>query len=247
MSAPRKVEGVLDFIEKFETQIKEWPADEKWPITRIAQQTNTPLPYVVEALTEVLDRAIDIHDPISRKDGDKSLAALKQRMRHEIESRRRRAQERRIRAAESYQKMMSKFHSLQGDRNWYAAYRTLTYFHGVQADALSNETIICICNDALRIGIKAEVNFQELAQWLQKGIEKCLGLASCDAIEEALDFIDAYGEYFMTERTAKGRIFILSLLRQLRAVAQDPNSIAKFSQITYDLKVQPQDLAPVHL
>lgn len=247
MSTPRKVEGILDFIEKFETQIKEWPADEKWPLTRIAQQTSTSLPYVVEAMTEVLDRALDVHDPISRKDGDKCLAALKQRMRHEIESRRRKEHERRIRAAEAYQNLMLKLQNLQSERNWYAAYRTLTYFHGIHANSLNYDTIICICNDALRIGIKAEVNFQELAQWLQKGLEKCLGLSSQDAIEEALDFIDAYGEYFMTEKTGKGKVFILSLLRQLRSVAQDPNSIAKFSQITYDLRVQPQDLAPVQI
>src|SRR5690606_26627836 len=125
---------------------------------------------------------------------------LIQRMRHEIDNRRQKEADRRLRAAGAYQTMMQKLQTLQRERNWYAAYRTLSYFHGINANWLNSDTIICICNDALRIGIKADVNFQELAQWLQRGIEKCLGLASYDAIEEALDFIDAYGEHFIGEK-----------------------------------------------
>lgn len=234
---PRTVDGVLDFIDKFETIIDTWPKDVKWPLTYLAQVTKTELPYVVEYIEEILNRPLDIHEPLPHKDGERALMLLKQRMRTEIEGRRKRRERQKLQALHGYDKIMEKVRTLQAERNWYGAYRTLTYFMGTHGEQLNPETKVSICNDCLRIGIKANVNFQELALWLKKGIEETLQTGSMDAIEDALDFVDAYGEYFIHESTGKGIKFIAGVIQQLLPTAMEAGLSSKLQQISVELNL----------
>jgi SOS response regulatory protein OraA/RecX len=240
---PGKVEGVLDFIEKFETALSLWPSDAKWPLTHVAEITRIQLPHVVNYLAEVLEKASEVHDPITRKEADRALNLLKQKMRSEIEARQRILERQRNRAVGAYEKTMDIVRQQQSTKNWYGAYRTLSYFFGNYHAQLNNETAVTICNDALRIGIKAKVNFQELAQWLQKGIENILGSTSMSAVEDAIDFVDAYGEYFIAEDSVKGARLIQAIFNQLRVMALDPISNARLDELRVELNLSVPDLS----
>src|SRR5690606_26285862 len=98
-----------------------------------------------------------------------------------------------------------------------------------------------ICNDALRLGIKSTVNFQELAQWLKKGIELCLEAPTSDAVEDALDFVDAYGAHFLNHQGDKGRQLIQALLCQLNQMATDLGLISKLREVYAELALPVPD------
>ncbi len=240
---PGKVEGVLDFIEKFETALTLWPSDAKWPLTHVAEITRIQLPHVVNFLGEVLDKASEVHDPITRKEADRALNLLKQKMRSEIDAKQRLMERQRNRAQGAYEKTMDIVRQQQSTKNWYGAYRTLSYFFGNYTAQLNSETVVAICNDAIRIGIKASVNFQELAQWMQKGIENILSSSSMSAVEDAVDFVDAYGEHFVHEDATKGARLIESILSQLGILALDPVSTAKIDELRVELNLNAVDLS----
>jgi len=238
---PRKVEGVLNFIDKFESVVRTWPKDEKRPLTQLAEFTGIDLPHVVSILSDVLDNCPDVHDLISFKESERILHLLKQRMRSEIEAKKVQIEVQKQRSEQAYLSTLTKINKLQKDGNWYSAYRTLSYFAGIHNKRLCRETQVHLCNEILRLGIKANANFQELAQWLKKGIE--LSMATANAIEEALDFIDAYGEHFLEEKTGKGAKFIKFLLYQLKMTAITPESSEKLLQVTSDLNIQVSELS----
>jgi hypothetical protein len=241
--SPGKVDGVLDFIEKFETALNLWPSDAKWPLTHIAEITRVQLPHVVSYLSEVLEKANEVHDPITRKEADRALNNLRQKMRGEIDTRQRLQERQRNRAHSSYDKTMEIVRTQQSTKNWYGAYRTLSYFYGNYAEQLNTETTAVICNDAIRIGIKATVNFQELAQWLQKGIENILGSNSMHAVEDAADLIDAYAEYFLNEDRIKAGRLLDPVLRQLAMLAIDPVAIGKVDDLRAELALDEMELS----
>ena len=235
---PRKVDGILDFIERFESMLSGWPRDQRAPMTEISKETLTPLPFVVEEVTSILSKAIEVHDPLTYRECDRALGLLRQKYRNEIERRKQRLEAVRLQAERSYQKTIERVSKLASTQNWYAAYRTLNYFAGMNDSKLTSETMLNICSECLRLGIKAEVNFQELASWLRKGIEITLSEPTLESIEDALDFIDAYGEYFMADKSGKGAQLISSLVFQLNPPAFSAGLSDKLKMITRELNVK---------
>jgi len=235
--APRKVVGSLTFVREFERLLSEWPADTKRPLTVIADLTGIPIPIVVDYMGDVIDQTLDIHDPIPYKEAEKAFQMIKQRFRADINAEERREQKHRDRAGLVYESTMEKVRTLQASKNWYSAYRTLAYFAGSHSQYLSLEFVTILCNDCLRLGTKADVNFQELASWLRKGIETSLKCASVDSIADALDFIDAYGEYFLRDKSGRGQSFISSLLAQLNPSAVEMGMAEKLATIETDLNL----------
>jgi hypothetical protein len=242
--SPGKVEGVLDFIEKFETALSLWPSDAKWPLTHVAEITRVQLPHVVSFLGEVLEKANEVHDPITRKEADRALNSLRQKMRSEIETRQRLNERQKNRAYASYERTMETVRLQQSTKNWYGAYRTLSYFYGNYQQQLNSETVAVLCNDAIRIGIKANVNFQELTQWLQKGLDNILSSNSMQAVEDAADLIDAYAEHFLKEDRIKAQRLLDSALSQLAVLAIDPVAINKVDELRAELALDASTSAP---
>ena len=237
MRVPRKVDGILGFFTAFETLISDWPADEKRPLTDISERIGFNLPQIVEYLSDVIDKAGDVHEPISRKEADKGLLLLKQRKRADIEAHERREQKAREKVIAAFDATMDKVRKLQSGQNWYSAYRTLSYFAGVNASYLSSDTMLNICNDCLRLGIKSEVNFQELGRWLNKGIEISLQTGTPDSFEDALDFIDAYGDYFLADARDRGEAFLNRILGGLNRPAINLGKLDRLDAVAQELKL----------
>ena len=52
--------------------------------------------------------------------------------------------------------------------------------------------------------------------WFRKAVDSCLANGTQEAIEDALDFIDAYSDYFADESNTKGRRLVANALYRLR-------------------------------
>ncbi|MEZ4742264.1 MAG: hypothetical protein R3B45_07440 [Bdellovibrionota bacterium] len=125
-------------------------------------------------------------------------------MRPQIEARERRLEENRKKAAIAFDRMMGKVQIFLADGNTHSAYKTVTYFAGQYEQNLSPELLVTAASEAVRIGIKAKTNIQELGKWLHKGVATAMSSQAREGIEESLDLIDAYGEYFYQKTLAKG-------------------------------------------
>jgi hypothetical protein len=79
--------------------------------------------------------------------------------------------------------------------------------------------IVTVYGDCLRLGIKAQINLQELSVWLKKGIESALKNPSQEALEEAFDFISAYSDFFMRDTDGKGKRVLSSVLSSVQQTA----------------------------
>lgn len=219
--APGKERGpMIDFIYKVNELLPVWPVDEKWTPHKIAEETDTSLPHVLQYLNEGLGKEIELGTTISNNDIHEAVGLLKKRYRDLIEEREKRKAERQQKAIRAFDIVMGKVRVMQSYSKWNHAYKTLCYFAGQYESELPREYLTTVCSDIIRMGIKARVNIQEISRWLQKGVSIAMSHQNRDGIAEALDFIDAYGEYFLNEDTGKGAL----LLGNILAVVEEPSA-----------------------
>lgn len=215
---PGKGGAMLSFIDELEKMLAANPSSKKLSFSEIAEGTKTSVPVVLDYLAGAITDSLDIHDPVAKKEIEHALSSLKQRMHHKLESERRRLLILRERSVRALDRTMDKVRIFQLQKNWHSAYRTLSYYAGNHKAHLSNETFVTVCGDCLRLGIKADTNLQELSQWLQLGVRACLASESRSSLEDALDFIDAYKEYF--DRSS-GEKLVNKLLNEIMAPSPD--------------------------
>ncbi len=103
--------------------------------------------------------------------------------------------------------------------DYHKAFRTLTYFVGEFERDLPDDVIVTTCSDAIRFGIKAKENIQELGRWLQKAVATSMKVQGRNSVEEALDLLDAYGEHFLNEGSGKGSLIVGNILAALEEPA----------------------------
>jgi hypothetical protein len=211
---------ILDFICELERILTRWPDAASWSLTQIADLTKTSLPQVVDFLSDALDRELELTESISKLDGTQALGVLKERMSPQLDARDRRMAERRQKAIKAYDGAMEKMRVLQSQKNWRGAYKTMSYYVGVHEKDVPAELLLNLCGECLRLGFKAGANMQELSLWLRKGVAAALTAATAEAMDEAVDFVDAYGELFETGGDAeRGKRLIASALDQVRVQA----------------------------
>lgn len=214
----------VKFIEQMEKATKSWPDNTKLSPMQIADICEMPVPHVLEALNQALDKSLDVHEPISRKDSENALTILRQRMHHEIEAERRRRIARQEKAQVVLEKTLEKVTALQTQKQFHAAYKTLSYFVGLNESYLAEEAMISCCADCVRLGLKAGVNVQELGTWLEKGAMMCRSTESMESIESALDFVEAYADEF--SKNASGARFVTCLTDRIRLPSQINDPLA---------------------
>jgi hypothetical protein len=228
---------MLDFILELERMLKIWPDGVKWSLVQIAEQTQTKVPLVVEYLTEVLSKNPDVHDPLSYNEVSKAFLVLRERNKAQLEAHHERERKAIQGAIEAYEQVMDKVRLMEIAKNRRSAYRTLNYTYGNYINLLPSEIKTQICDDCLRIGIKEGINFQELSQWLQRGIQHLMDSPSRDSVEDALDFLEAYGDYFLTEANGKGEKFLTNLLLRLKPAAMEFDLSPKLNEVAGDFKL----------
>ena len=192
---------------------------------------------MVELITEVLNKNLDVHEPLSYNDVHKAHVILMDRKRPELEAMRLKEKQSTQKSIESFHSMMEKIRIMETTRNWRSAYKSLNYFYGIHHTRLPSEYQVQICNECLRLGIKEQINFQEISQWLKRGIKLLMSRPSEEAIEDALDFLDAYGDYFLTEQKAKGEKFLTNLFLMLKPSAMEFDLSGKLNEVARDLEL----------
>lgn len=228
---------MLDFILELERTLKIWPDGVKWSLVQIAEQTGTRVPQTVECLTEVLSKNPDVHDPLTYNEVHKAFLILRERNKSQLEALSEKEKRAAQGAIDAYEQVMERVRLMEMAKNRRSAYRTLNYTYGNYLNLLPSEIKSRICDDCLRIGIKEGINFQELSQWLQRGIQHLMDSPSRDSVEDALDFLDAYGDYFLTEANGKGEKFLTNLLLRLKPAAMEFDLSPKLNEVAGEFKL----------
>lgn len=228
---------MLDFMIELERVLKIWPDNVKWNLVQIAEYTNTKVHFVVEGLSEVLNKSLDVHEPLSYNEVAKAHALLMEKNRGALETRRRDEMQAIEKAIDGFDKTMEKVRVMQASKNWRGAYRTLSYFYGNQKERLPTEIIVSICDECLRLGAKGDANFQEMSQWLRIGIQALINSPNREVIEDALDLIDAYGDYFTAAPQGKGEQFLTNIFLALKPAAMEFNLTPRFNDVANGLNL----------
>jgi hypothetical protein len=228
---------MLDFMFALERLLKIWPDNAKWDITQIAKASDTRIHLVLEFLSDVLGKELEVHEPLSFNEVSRARALMYDRLRGEIEKKK----QQELKAAEEagllYEKMLEKVRAMQITGNWRGAYKTLSYFYGLHRSRLAADIMIQIADECLRSGIKSLINFQELAQWLKIGMEAFCRSHTSDVVEEALDFVDAYGNHFLESDPEKGEQLLKNIFLMLKPSAMEFDLTPKFNDVALGLNL----------
>lgn len=228
---------MLDFLLKLQELLKIWPDNVKWNIVQIAEQSETQIPHVHEHLTTTLNKTLDIHDPLTFNEVSKAHAVISERYKTQLEQRKLREQRDIENAIRAYDFAQEKIRIMLTAKNTRGAYKTLSYFYGINKNLLPPDIITSIADNCLRIGIRANINFQELSLWLKLGIDTLMREPSQANFEDALDFLDAYGGYFLGEPKGKGEKFITNLFLTLKPSAMEFDLTPKFNEVAGELSL----------
>lgn len=228
---------MLDFICELDRVMSKWPEGASWTLAQIADHTQTGVPQVVDILSDSLDRELEVHETLTQAEAAQVLGVLKERMAGELAARAKRIEQRREKAMRAYDVAMERVRVLQTTKNWRSAYKTLSYFVGCHEQDLSEDLMLSLCGECLRLGFKSEANLQELSLWLRKGVAACLTLGTVEATEDAIDFLDAYGDYFMDETSDSSRRLIGNVVESVKAQATTHNLAPRFETLVKDLRI----------
>jgi hypothetical protein len=228
---------MLDFICELEKVMCKWPDDDVWTLAHLADQTMTGVPQVVDIVSEILEKEIEVHETINKVDGTKVLTALKERMHGQLLARKRRMEIRRDNAIKAYDQAMDRVRVLLMTKNWRSAYKTLTYYVGRYEADLPDDLMLTLCGECLRLGAKANSNMQEMSQWLKKGVSACIRGGTSEYTEEALDFIDAYSEHFIIDLGGRGRRLLNNMLSQLKDSVDTYNLTPQYNALVQGLGI----------
>ena len=190
---------MLDFIYKLHESIPQWHVDKGLTLQEIASATKTPFTEVVQFMSEGLKKELDASSKLSKVDIQKALLSLRVQMKPQIEERERLFAEKQRFVLNAYDRMMTRLAAMYTIKNWYMSYRTLSYFAGKHESSLPNSIFINLCSEIVRVGIKSEkANLQELGFWLTKGVRKVFLQKTPQDIEEAVDLVDCYLDFFLS-------------------------------------------------
>ena len=228
---------MLDFICELERVMGKWPETTCWTLAQIADNTRTGVLQVVDILSDTLDRELEVHETLTHAEALQVLVALKERMSGELAARQKRLDLRREKAIRAYDLTMEKVRVLQATKNWRTAYKSLSYYVGCHENDLPEDLLLTLCGECLRLGVKSEANLQELSQWLRKGISACFTTSSPEATEEAIDFIDAYGHFFLDDINQRGKRLLENVLETLKNQAAQHNLLPRYEELVRELQV----------
>jgi hypothetical protein len=214
---------MLEFALSFEKVLVRWPDNTPWTIAQIADFTNSSITTSVDAVSTTLNREFDVHETITPAEGRQVLAILKERLHRQFEAREQRIQANRDAAMRAYDLTMDRVRVSQLAKDWRGAYKSLSYFVGRYDKHIDHDLLVTLCGDCIRVGSRAGFNTQETGQWFRKAVEAAILSGSTSILEDALDFVDAYGEIFSSDVTGVGAKILKNALTILEIPAIDCN------------------------
>lgn len=229
--------NMLDFIFELEKVIAKWPDSATWTLAQVSDYTGASIPLVVDIMSDVLDREIEVHETVTHTEAAKVLSTLRDRMAGQIVARQKRLDAQREKAMIAYDGAMEKVRVLQMGRNWRSAYKTLSYFVGCHEKDLPADLLSSLCGDCIRLGLKSDANLQELSQWVRKGVAACLTQNTAEGVEDAFDFIDAYGADLLETENGKGRRLVTNVMDLIRNDAAAFDLLPKYDSLVKELQI----------
>jgi len=227
---------MLEFALAFEKVLIRWPDNTPWTIAQIADFTNSSISTSVDAISTTLNREFDVQETISPAEGRQVLAALKDRLHRQFEARERRIQNERDQAMRAYDLTMERVRISQMAKDWRMSYKTLSYFVGRYDKSISHDLLVSLCGDCIRLGHKAGFNMQEIGQWFRKAVEAAILSGSQETLEDALDFVDAYGEIFASDMNGVGGKILTNALNVLEIPSIDCNLGLQWTNLNSTLR-----------
>jgi hypothetical protein len=227
---------MLEFALAFEKVLTRWPDNTPWTIAQIADFTNSSISTSVDAISTTLNREFDVQETITPNEGRQVLIALKDRLSRQFEARERRIQEDRAAAMRAYDLTMERVRVTQMAKDWRSSYKTLTYFVGRYDKNISHDLLVSLCGDCIRLGQRAGFNMQEIGQWFRKAVEAAILSGNQDVLEDALDFVDAYGEIFAADMQGVGGKILNNALNILEIPAIDCNLGLQWTNLNTSLR-----------
>lgn len=230
---------MIDFIYKANEVLSTWTVHDKWTVHKLAEVTDTSLPHILQYLGEGLGKEIEVTASVSSAELLEAMNLLRRRYKDQIDERERKKAATQRKAVQAFDLLMEKLRGIQAEKKWNHAYKTLCYFAGQHGDDLPKEYATTLYSDLIRMGMKAKINIQEISRWLQKGVSTAMSHQNRDGVAEALDFMDAYAEYFLTEDSIKGPLLLGSIL----AAIEEP---AARYELWEEYKSLVNNLYPIH-
>lgn len=227
---------MLNFILNLESLLKTWPENTKYNLIQVSELTGEKVPHAVDYVSQILPKAADIHEPLTFNEVNKVYNLLREKKRSELNARFVVENQKKDRALKAFEAMMAKIKVMDSQKQWRQAYKTLSYFYGSQKQLLTSDVVVAICDEALRIGIKEKINLQELSLWLKVGVQTLLVKSDLNAIEDALDFLDAYGDYFLENKKNNGEKLISEIFLLLKPSAMEFELTQKFNEVARELR-----------
>jgi hypothetical protein len=227
---------MLEFALAFEKVLSRWPDNNPWTIAQVADFTNSSISTAVDAISTTLNREFDVQETITAAEGRQVMAALKDRLQRQYEARDRKIQADRAAAMKAYDLTMERVRVSQNARDWRTAYKSLAYFVGRYQKDIPHELLVTLCGDCIRIGHRAEFNMQEIGQWLRRGVESAILSGNAEVLEDALDFVDTYGEIFASDTRGVGGKIINNALNILEIPSIDCNLGLQWTNLSSALR-----------
>ena len=144
-----------------------------------------------------LDRPLDFQTRLTLTDGQTSLERLQQAVAEGTHVKRVEDSVVSDAVGAKYEKLKSRLRELAAQKDWRRAYRNLNMFLAESGDKLPFEDQVESLGDCLRFGIKGGESAGELVPWIRRAIDNCIEDKTQQGAEEALDFLEAYGDYFI--------------------------------------------------
>lgn len=227
---------MLEFALAFEKVLSRWPDNTPWTIAQIADFTNSSVSTSVDAISTTLNREFDVQETITPNEGRQVLVALKDRLSRQLEARDRRIQADRDAAMRAYDLTMERVRISQMAKDWRMSYKTLAYFVGRYDKHINHDLLVSLCGDCIRLGQKAGFNMQEIGQWFRKAVEAAILSGNQEVLEDALDFVDAYGEIFAADMNGVGGKILNNALNVLEIPAIDCNLGLQWTNLNSSLR-----------
>jgi hypothetical protein len=77
---------------------------------------------------------------------------------------------------------------------------------------------------------------QEIGQWFRKAVEAAILSGSQEVLEDVLDFVDAYGEIFATDKNGVGGKILYNALNVLEIPSIDCNLGLQWTNLNTSLR-----------
>jgi len=188
---------LAEFNEHLARILGKWPDSANWSVSMIAAYTTAEPDEVQKWCSYALEMPLEYQTTLDLSQGELCLKRLTEAHENDLHISDRLPGKVDVGAETKYKSLKTNLLKLASEKDWPRAYRNLSRFLGEFCDSLSLDSQVEALGDCIRYGTKAKESVGDLVLWLKKGVAVCAIDQGQEGVESALDFIEAYGDYFI--------------------------------------------------